>query len=47
MFFKKWNGAWNGLMWLSIGTEGGLLQSSDEISIPQKCGKFVPWLRNI
>jgi hypothetical protein len=23
--FKKWNGAWNGLGWLRIGTGGGLL----------------------
>jgi hypothetical protein len=23
--FKKWNGAWTGLIWLRIGTGGGLL----------------------
>jgi hypothetical protein len=23
--FKKWDGAWNGLSWLRIGTCGGLL----------------------
>jgi hypothetical protein len=23
--FKKWDGAWTGLIWLSIGTGGGLL----------------------
>ena len=22
--FKKWNGAWNGLIWLRTGTGGGL-----------------------
>jgi hypothetical protein len=23
--FEKWDGAWTGLMWLRIGTDGGLL----------------------
>jgi hypothetical protein len=23
--FKNWNGAWAGLMWLRIGTDGGLV----------------------
>jgi hypothetical protein len=23
--FKKWDGAWNGLIWLRTGTGGGLL----------------------
>jgi hypothetical protein len=23
--FKKWDGAWTGLSWLGIGTDGGLL----------------------
>ena len=23
--FKKWDGAWTGLIWLRIGTGGGLL----------------------
>jgi hypothetical protein len=23
--FKKWHGAWTGLIWLRIGTGGGLL----------------------
>jgi hypothetical protein len=23
--FKKWDGAWSGLVWLRIGTSGGIL----------------------
>jgi hypothetical protein len=25
LIFKKWNRAWTGMSWLSIGTDGGLL----------------------
>ena len=25
MFFKNWNGAWTGLLWLRIGRDGGRL----------------------
>ena len=36
-------GAWNGLFWLWIDTDGGLCQSSDELSGSIKCGSFLTW----
>jgi len=39
---KKWDGSWTGLIWLRIGTGGGLfLESVNEPSVSVKCREFL------
>jgi len=33
---KKWDGAWTGLIWLRIGTGGGLFECGDEPSVKRR-----------
>jgi hypothetical protein len=41
-FFKKWDGeAWTGLMWLRIGTGGGLFEWGNKHSGSIKCREFL------
>jgi hypothetical protein len=39
--FKKWKGAWTGLVWFRRGTDGGLFKCNNEISISIKCETFL------
>jgi hypothetical protein len=37
---------WTGLIWLRIGTGGGLFEHSDEPSGSVKCWEVLEWLHN-
>jgi hypothetical protein len=39
--FKKWDGAWTGLIWLRIGTGGGLYECGKEPSGSIKSWEFL------
>jgi len=40
--FKKWDvGAWNGLIWLRIRTDGGTCECGNKSSVSIKCGEFL------
>jgi hypothetical protein len=39
--FKKWDGAWTGLIWLRIGTGGGSCGCGNEPPGSIKCGEFL------
>jgi hypothetical protein len=40
--FKTWHReAWTGLIWLRIGTGGGLFECCNEVSGSIKCGEFI------
>jgi hypothetical protein len=39
--FKKWDGAWTGLIWLRIGTGDGSCECGNEPSGSIKCGEFL------
>jgi len=32
---------WTGLIWLRIGTGGGMIESANELSGSKKCGVFL------
>jgi hypothetical protein len=40
--FRKWDvGAWNGSIWLSLGTVAGTCECGNELSGSIKCGDFL------
>jgi hypothetical protein len=40
-FYGEWGGTWTGLIWLRIGTDGGLFEGGNRCSGSVKCGEFL------